>query len=249
MDEESLQDRRDLPVFIHSELDDLPLSPNAFRLYCHLARRAGSGTAWPSYQTMGDKCFSTESDNAGTRRTWTIKAMKELVAFGLVKKELRSDEIKGNKSNVYYLTPRSEWTPSIGGIPGGLVSGGYHPSIGGIPKGSPSEGSPVVVEEEDPAAEIFRMWDNQTQGTFTSISSGILGSMIDTYGAAAVKQAILDAEKQSKRTLGYVEGILRNRLAGTEPQKEQSNGSNRRSGSGSARPVSSANAAYVIPGT
>jgi DNA-binding transcriptional regulator YhcF (GntR family) len=32
-------------------------------------------------------------------------------------------------------------------------------------------------------------------------------------------------------------------------QKEQSNGSNRRSGSGSTRPVSSANAAYVIPGT
>jgi DnaD/phage-associated family protein len=227
VNEESLQDRRDLPVFIHSELDDLSLSPNAFRLYCHLARRAGYGTAWPSYQTMGDKCFGTETDNAGTRRTWAIKAMKELVDLGLVKKELRSDEIKGNKSNVYYLTPRSEWaTPSDGGIPGGLVMGGYHPSIPGIPKGTPYEGSPltnpvVVVEEHTAIAEIYKMWSDQTKGTLTSISADILGGMINSYGAEAVKHAIIDAERQGKRSLGYVEGILRNRLAGTEPQQKQ----------------------------
>jgi DnaD/phage-associated family protein len=223
MDEESLQDRRDLPVFIHSELDDLPLSPNAFRLYCHLARRAGTGTAWPSYQSMGDKCYATLAEGK-SRRNIAIKAMKELVDLGLIKKEMRQDEIKGNKSNIYYLTPRREWAdPNIVAIPG-LTSGECQPSIPTIPKGTPSEVTPitpvvVVVEEHATTAEIFQMWSNQTKGMFTSVSSDILGGMIDSYGAEAVKQAIIDAEKQGKRSLGYVQGILRNRLAGTEPQK------------------------------
>ena len=38
MDE--LTDGRDLPIFIHSELDDLRLTSKAFRVYAHLARLA-----------------------------------------------------------------------------------------------------------------------------------------------------------------------------------------------------------------
>jgi hypothetical protein len=244
-DEGSLQDRRDLPVFIHSELDDLPLSPNAFRLYCHLARRAGPGIAWPSYQTMGDKCFSTESDNAGTRRTWTIKAMKELVAFGLVKKELRQDEVKGNKSNVYYLTPRSEWkAPGIGGIPGG-VSGEYPPSIGGILKGTPSEST--NDDDDVTPGKVFALFENVMPGSLTPFIADSLNDFINTYGCKEVYSATEKAGKANARNLSYIETILVNRAAGKD--KPQKKGNDYGNASRGTRKVSSANAAYVIPGT
>jgi DnaD/phage-associated family protein len=229
---DQLIDRRDLPVFIHSDVDDLPLTPNAFRLYCHLARRAGNGTAWPSYQSMGDTCFKGLSESADYRRRLALENMKELVSAGLVAKEERTDGAGRNLTNVYYLTPRSAWTIGVSNNTPPCTTiremGVSNNTLGVVSnntlKGTPSEGSPitdvvVVVEEHATTAEIFQMWSDQTKGTFTSISSDILGGMIDSYGADAVKQAIIDAEKQGKRSLGYVQGILRNRLAGTEPQK------------------------------
>ena len=44
-----ISDARRLPIFIHSELDDLGLTLWAFRVYCHLARRENrqSRDAWP----------------------------------------------------------------------------------------------------------------------------------------------------------------------------------------------------------
>jgi hypothetical protein len=246
---DQLIDRRDLPVFIHSDVDDLPLTPNAFRLYCHLARRAGNGTAWPSYQTMGDHCFSKESDNAGTRRTWAIKAMNELVELGLVKKELRSDEIKGNKSNVYYLTSRSEWTPSIGGIPGGVPQG-YQPGIGGIPKGTPSESSPssVVVVVDKARGDVVQLFKDNMPGSMTPIIADNLNDLIDTYGTGEVALAIKGACEANIRTLRYITGILANRAAGKDkPQKEQRNGTYRKADSNSSQYISSAEAEYVMP--
>jgi DnaD/phage-associated family protein len=247
---DQLIDRRDLPVFIHSDVDDLPLTPNAFRLYCHLARRAGNGTAWPSYQTMGDHCFRTESDNAGTRRTWAIKAMNELVDLGLVQKELRSDEIKGNKSNVYYLTSRSEWKPpSIGGISGGIPQG-YQASDGGIPKGTPSEGSPssfVVVDKA--RGDVVQLFKDNMPGSMSPIIADNLNDLIDTYGTGEVALAIKGACEANARNLRYITAILANRAAGKDkPQKEQrNNGAYRKADSNSSQYISSAEAEYVMP--
>jgi DnaD/phage-associated family protein len=226
---DQLVDRRDLPVFIHSDVDDLPLSPNAFRLYCHLARRAGNGVAWPSYQTMGDKCYITESDNAGSRRTWAIKAMNELVELGLVKKELRQDDIKGNKSNIYCLTPRSEWIPpSIGGILGG-VSSGYQAGIGGIPKGTPVEGSPspVVVVDDADRGKVIQLFKDNMPGSLTPIIAEQLNDLIDTYGTGETALAITRACEANVRNLRYITAILANRAAGKdkpEPQQAQRTG-------------------------
>ena len=143
--DDQLQDRRDIPVFIHRELDDLGLSPNAFRLYCHLARRAGSGMAWPSYQSMGDHCFMGQAE-AGRRRNIAIEAMKELVERALIKKVARKDgEI--NQTNLYYLTPRDEWggsTPSV------LVREAYQGSTPSVPKGTPSKSSDPTKEGATP---------------------------------------------------------------------------------------------------
>jgi hypothetical protein len=249
MDEESLQDRRDLPVFIHSELDDLPLSPNAFRLYCHLARRAGTGTAWPSYQSMGDKCYATLAESGG-RRNLAIKAMKELVDLGLIKKELRQDEIKGNKSNVYYLTPRSQWnTPGIAGILGGVFVE-CQPGIPTIPKGTPSEGTPND-DDDDKASrgDVFKLFENVMPGSLTVFVSETLNDYIDTYGAKEVLSAIEKAGKAKAYSLNYIETVLVNRAAGTDkPQKkEQRSGTYRKADSNSSQHISSAEAEYVMP--
>lgn len=99
-----LVDQRNLPIFIHSTIDDMTnLSPNAMRVYMHLARRADrAGVAWPSYQSIGDHCFVSVSQNPVTRRSMARKAVDELIASGLISKTNRADET-GNTSNAYTL--------------------------------------------------------------------------------------------------------------------------------------------------
>ena len=86
----TLQDDRDnLPMQIHSELDDFPLSAEAFRVYAHLVRRAGkSRKAWPSYQNIGETCFRASYPNAAksTLKIKAIDAVRELVDHRLINK-------------------------------------------------------------------------------------------------------------------------------------------------------------------
>ena len=77
-------------------------------------------------------------------------------------------------------------------------------------------------------ATVFQTWSNITKGTFNSLDSDVVKDLVDTHGAEAVNQAMLDANMQGKRTLAYVQGILRNRQNGTEKpqpqQRQQGNG-------------------------
>lgn len=86
----TLQDDRDnLPMQIHSELDDFPLSTEAFRVYAHLVRRAGkSRKAWPSYQHIDETCFRASYPNAAssTLKIKAIDAVRELVVHRLINK-------------------------------------------------------------------------------------------------------------------------------------------------------------------
>lgn len=99
-----IKDGRTLPIFIHSSIDDLTeLSPNAMRVYMHLSRRADkTGTAWPSYQKIGDHCFTSVYKHADSRRRHAIAAVKELIQARLLSKESRRDA-HGQQSNVYTL--------------------------------------------------------------------------------------------------------------------------------------------------
>lgn len=92
-------------VFIHSDLDDrTDITPNALRVYMHLARRAGSdGTAWPSYQAIGDHCFAAVSENKSTRKTFARKAIDELIDAGLIAKESRRKDDGALTSNSYRI--------------------------------------------------------------------------------------------------------------------------------------------------
>jgi hypothetical protein len=52
-----VEEGRRSPIFLHSELDDYGLDVYQFRIYCRLARRAGtSGDAYESVQNMSNGC-------------------------------------------------------------------------------------------------------------------------------------------------------------------------------------------------
>lgn len=94
------------PIFVHSEIDDLGLTTNAFRVYAHLARRAGRDNwAWPSYSTIGEHCFRASYPKAqeATLRRRAIEAVNELKKRGLIQVEQRRRDDQGHTSNAYRL--------------------------------------------------------------------------------------------------------------------------------------------------
>lgn len=83
-------------LFVHSAIDDYPLSPEEFRLYAHLARRAGSGAAYPSLESMARKC-RMHKDTAR-------RCLHNLLAY----KMLDAHERRG-QTTLYTLTKISRW--------------------------------------------------------------------------------------------------------------------------------------------
>jgi len=130
-------------VFIHSRLDDYGLPPPAFRIYAHLARRAGSGEAYPAIATMARTCHV----HPQTAR----RAVQLLAKHGLITREDRP-----GTTPIYRLTPASQWRPPT------LISGDPsetdappkareatpakprqgHPSATDTAEGNPVEGNP-----------------------------------------------------------------------------------------------------------
>ncbi|MCC7519176.1 MAG: helix-turn-helix domain-containing protein [Verrucomicrobiae bacterium] len=111
-------------LFIRAELDDYVLIPTEFRLYAHLARRAGVDGAWPAVKSMARTCRMHEDT---VRRC--LRRLKEL---NMVKAQVRP-----GTTTLYILTPLSDWKPA---------SSGDHPSED---KGAPflSEGTPPKIKE------------------------------------------------------------------------------------------------------
>lgn len=105
-DDHAVTDSRDdLPFMVHSDLDDLDLTPFEFRAYSHMVRRAGSkgGEYWESVEAGAKHCRM----DAKTYRA----ALKALVERGLL---TRSD--RPGETSVYRITPRRAWrTPTKSG--------------------------------------------------------------------------------------------------------------------------------------
>ena len=236
---DQLQDRRGTPVFIHSELDDLGLTPNAFRVYCHLARRAGTGVAWPSYQSIGSVCFGPSTPSADYARRLAIEAVKELVTFGLIAKEIRTQDndghTTGNKTNVYYLTPQSQWVGGGVKYHTGGVSNNTLPGVSNItPKGIPSEGTPLKADNKEEGAApkftltdeelaaIFRCWHDNMPGMLTPILTDEIKDWGGEYGAAAVIKAITAAVTAGVRKPNYVNAILIREASGEDRKPKES---------------------------
>jgi len=144
-----------LPLFVHSSIDDMTdLTPNAMRVYMHLARRAdANGVAWPSYQAIGDHCFKSVSDNPVTRKSFARRAIEELIAAGIVSKEAREREDGGQSSNGYKLSAvdsGADPMPIDTGVPNStpMLNGHYPmpidtPHAYKAPNNIPYEGSPI----------------------------------------------------------------------------------------------------------
>jgi DNA-binding MarR family transcriptional regulator len=88
--------REDLPIFIHSELDDYGLTPIEFRIYSRHARRAGKKGCMESVAKMAEGCKVSPRS--------VQLAVKLLLLANLIEREERPGE-----TTIYHLTPRSQW--------------------------------------------------------------------------------------------------------------------------------------------
>lgn len=105
-------DERDLGAFIPSELDDFGLDPYQFRVYCRLARRAGSGgNCWESVNNIAKACKMN--------RKTVMQSIAALLSFGMLRQEKRA-----GKSDLYKLTSSKFWNQSVKvtSPPDGLVT-------------------------------------------------------------------------------------------------------------------------------
>lgn len=126
-------------IFIHSMLDDSDLSVYAFRVYCHIARRAnGRGSAFPGSESIAKVCNMS--------RTTVKQAIKELEERNMLTVHRTTG---GTKSNIYVLTPPSKWTP---GRVATQSCGDQHPVVW---RPAPSRvATTKVIHEGNPDKEI-----------------------------------------------------------------------------------------------
>ena len=114
-------------VFIHSALDDAGLSPAAFRVYCHLARRTlhSRMDKWPSAPAMAKVCR--------VHKDTVWKALKELIERGMIERESRT-----NTTSRHIITSPTKWTKE---------------RVGGKEGSAENEGRPTAENEGRPPAE------------------------------------------------------------------------------------------------
>lgn len=107
-----VQDRSELGILVHYELDDAGLTPAEFRIYAHLARRAAKqGRAWPGRDSMAGVCCMS-------KRTVT-RAIQSLEDYQM----LAVTRAKGQRS-IYVLTKRSSWVvPGLSTDPASFGTG------------------------------------------------------------------------------------------------------------------------------
>jgi hypothetical protein len=185
-------------VFIHSLLDDYGLSASVFRVYCHLARRAGkNGIAWSSVDSISEVCRL----HPQTVR----KALQLLVRHRL----LRCQQRKGRTTH-YRLAPPSEWRPQFfiddpaetnpsasnsQSSATNPIQG--HPSGKDVVEGNPSEGIPLKVDPEN------------TKQTHSDVAIGIPGSVEEAITVArqlGIDESFAAQEFHSKRAVGWKDG-------------------------------------------
>lgn len=136
-------DRDDLPIFIHRELDDYGLDPYEFRVYARLARRAdGKGGAYESIANMAKAC--------GMGTTRVRQCLRSLETKHLI---VRSD--RAGETTVYRLTPKGKWrkTPTPRVAPTGDVAPTPHVEppqrhTSGTPTPRVAKGTPTKVHQE-----------------------------------------------------------------------------------------------------
>lgn len=143
-------------IFVSSQVDDAGLTPIEFRIYCHIARRAGGGYAFPSAESMARICR--------VNRKTVFAALKTLFRYGMIRKSTRV-----GASNLYHLTAPGEWMipldqgtqtgqpETVPGYPNGTTPGYSSGTTPGYPNGTtpvPFETPLRVSTEVTPLKEL-----------------------------------------------------------------------------------------------
>ncbi len=132
-------------LFIRAELDDYILTANEFRIYAHLARRAGGDWGWPSVGSMARQC-RMHADTVGS----CLRRLKEL---NLVRAHARQ-----GRTTLYTLTPFSAWKPAPRRATPPESKGAPLVSEGTPPKRR--EGTPPKARETKCIQEGYPLKDN-----------------------------------------------------------------------------------------
>jgi DNA-binding transcriptional regulator YhcF (GntR family) len=150
----NVEDKRDYGAFIPSFLDDFRLDMASFRLYSHIARRAGSGLCWESIDNMAITCCMN--------RKTAYKAFQVLQDHKLILVEKR----KGQTSLIT-LTSHSVWLPIPNQVQVEPIPNKVQPPIPDqVHKGTPSEGTPIkdlFLEGENKKIESKNLTQLDTQ--------------------------------------------------------------------------------------
>lgn len=179
---EILQETRGFNIiFIHSSLDDAGLTPQEFRLFAHLSRRAGSGEAWAGAASMATACRMHPDT------VWS--ALKELERRKMVLRENRP-----GRTTLIRLTKPSDWNLQPTGLEGrplkpGDGNGGVTPTPQNrvAPTGLEGhEGNPLnVSKESNPLSE----------------SDGEAQEIYDAYPRKAARPVALRAIKKALKLI------------------------------------------------
>lgn len=161
-------------IFVHSALDDAGLSANEFRVYAHLARRAGAGAAFPAVASIAEVC-RIHKDTA-----WAV--LRSLEERGMVSRMSRA-----GLPNIYRLATPNAWThpsDSANGKQGAPETEGRPPPEikgWGAPETEGHEGTPSKVlhlRESNKAKAPFSssMFDHMIPARFS-----LSGRFIDAW--------------------------------------------------------------------
>lgn len=85
-------------------------------------------------------------------------------------------------------------------------------------KDQAAEEAAAATEELTPLQRVWRAWDANMPGTKTPVIVDSVNSLLDEYSPAEIEEAIAIACKRNKRSLGFVEGILRRGAFSEKPK-------------------------------
>lgn len=198
-------------------LDDhgAAIGPYGIALYNALCRFASyGGTSYPSHKTLGDL--------VGMGKVSVVKYLKVLQDHGLIKIENRTSEHGDPDSNLYTV---------LDYVGKGVVHDVNH-LVHQVNQGS-TPGEPGVVHDVNtnnthlkntqlptprpPLVEVVDAWRRNMPGTMTPMIEERVSALVEEHGQVDVLRAVEIAVAQNKRSLSYVEGILRKGINDRKP--------------------------------
>ena len=172
-------------VFIHSRLDEQGLTPHEFRVYCHLARRAGAGYAFPGLRSIAETCCIDVKTAS--------KSIAALIERNMIEQEKRNHR----QTSLYRLTSSERWRcgkshhtkkRGVGNDTTKVWEIAPHGVGNDHTQGSPlRESNKVIHKLDDDAERIYNLYPRKIAkaGAIKAITKAIK----DTGNAAAIETA------------------------------------------------------------